>query len=115
MIYNKQEIYEALNEILPAWYEQVVDELELPCITYIESSNVDDNLTCETMGYSIQYYTIKLWGEDINELSQYATKVDKVMRSLGYKRTSANEVIGDSLICKQLIYKGLGFENNFGG
>ena len=115
MIYNKPQIYEALNTILPTYYEQFVEEIELPCITYIESGNIDDTITCETMGYSIQHYTIKIWGDSIDDLSQKAQEVDRVMRPLGYKRTSANELVNGSIICKILIYRGLGFENDFGG
>ena len=59
MIYNKPQIYEALNAILPTYYEQIVDaNTETPCITYMESGNYDDTVTCETMGYSNQTYTI---------------------------------------------------------
>lgn len=113
MIYNKQEVYDTLSTILPTYYEQIVDEIDLPCITYLESSNVDDTITCETMGYSIQYYTVKIWGNSVDDISQTAQVVDKKMRTLGYKRTSANELVNGSIICKVLVYKGLGFENNF--
>lgn len=114
MIYNKPQIYEALNAILPTYYEQFVDEeITLPYITYIESSNIDDTITCETMGYSIQYYQIKIWGNSVDELSQTAQDVDKTMRSLGYKRTARNELLVGPMICIVLTYKGLGFENNF--
>lgn len=114
MIYNKPQIYEALSAILPTYYEQFVDdEVKLPYITYFESSNIDDAVTCETMGYSLQYYSIKIWGNGVDELSQTAQSVDKTMRSLGYVRTSRNELMIGNMICIVLIYKGLGFENNF--
>lgn len=114
MIYNKPQIYEALNAILPTYYEQFVDEeVKLPYITYFESGNSDDTVTCETMGYSNQYYSIKIWGNSVEELSQTAQLVDKSMRSLGYKRTSRNELMIGTMICIVIIYKGLGFENNF--
>lgn len=114
MIYNKPQIYEALNAILPTYYEQFVDEeLNLPCITYLESSNVDDAVTCETMGYSLQYYTVKIWGNGVESISETALQVDKKMRSLGYKRTSRNELVNGTLLCIVLVYRGLGFENDF--
>lgn len=114
MIYNKPQIYEALNAILPTYYEQFVDEEpDLPYITYFESSNIDDTITCETMGYSIQYYTVKIWGNSVEMISQTAQEVDKVLRRLGYKRTSGNELPVGNMVCKVLVYRGLGFENNF--
>ena len=65
------------------------------------------------MGYSIQHYTIKIWGNSVETISQTAQEVDKEMRKLGYKRTSANELPVGDMVCKVLIYKGLGFENDF--
>ncbi len=87
--------------------------MELPCITYLESSNVDDTVTCETMGYSLQYYTVKIWGNSVEDLSETALQVDKTMRSLGYKRTSRNELVNGTILCIVLVYRGLGFENDF--
>ncbi len=111
MIYNKPQIYEALNAILPTYYEQIVDaNTETPCITYMESGNYDDTVTCETMGYSNQTYTIKVWGNGVIETSEASLLVDKTMRNLGYKRTSRNELVVGSMICVVLIYRGLGFE-----
>ena len=56
MIYNKPEIYEALNAILPTYYEQIVDaNTETPCITYVESGNYDDTEPVKQWVIAIKY------------------------------------------------------------
>lgn len=85
-------------------------EVVYPCITYRNDNDIQD-LTGDTLGYSNVYYTIKVWAHRISDLQIYAVKIDKVMRSLGFVRTSTNEVWADDLGQKLLRYRALGLES----
>jgi hypothetical protein len=83
-----------------------------PCISYMETNNyVSSN--GDTLGYSRITYQVKVWGNDIAELQQYAIEIDKVLRPLGFTRISARELYDNNstMIQKIMNYEALASEN----
>lgn len=112
MVDYSKEIVAALNTILPTHYEMTLHSgLATPCISWQERSNIDRE-SADTFGYSRISYTVKVWGDNIGELQQYAMEIDKVLRPLGFKRISSNELYSNqsSLIQKILAYEALAME-----
>lgn len=102
----------ALNTILPTHYEMRLHSgLATPCISYMERNNYDTD-TGETLGYSRLQYQIKVWGNDIADLQEYAQRIDSVLRPLGWKRTSSGELydINSTMIQKIMVYEALAQE-----
>ena len=113
MINYHASIVAALNKILPTHYEMVLHSgTATPCISYMELTNIDDAIG-DTRGYSRLQYQVKVWGSDIKELQQYALRVDKAMRALGFKRVGATELYDNasSLMQKILTYEALALED----
>ena len=113
MINYHKELVSALNTILPTHYEMTLHSgLETPCISYMETNNyVVDN--GDTMGYSRITYQVKVWGNNIGTLQNYALEIDRVLRPLGFKRIAAGELYDNnsSMIQKILSYEALGLED----
>ena len=113
MIDYHAELVAALKTVLPTHYElTLASGTKTPCISYQERNNADD-VTGDTIGYSRISYTVKVWGNDIKEIQGYVKQVDKVLRPIGFKRTSANELHdrNSSMIQKILTYECLALEN----
>ena len=113
MIDYHKTLASALNTVLPTHYEMTLHSgLETPCISYMEINNYDD-ATGDTLGYSRVSYQIKVWATDIALIQMYAAEVDKVVRPLGFKRTSSGELYDNnsSMIQKIMTYEGLALEN----
>ena len=111
MLSGKTDIVKELNKILPTYYELFCDSnTKLPCFTYIENIN-EDVVTGDTLGYSSIGYTIKLWANDVADIDRYSNEADIVMRKLGYRRKSSNELTVDNQIEKIMNYEALGLEN----
>ncbi len=110
MLNYKETLVAELNTILPTYYELFCDSsTETPCITYIENNNYS-LLEGDTMRYSRLSYILKIWGNDIGVLSQYAVLLDEKMRQLGFNRISANELVVDTQCQKIFIYEATGRE-----
>lgn len=108
---------EALETILPVHYElHLTSGTSTPCISYQERNNAVD-VDGNTIGYSRISYTVKVWGNNLNDLQQYALAIDKVLRPLGWKRISSNELydINSTMIQKILTYEALALEDYIGG
>ena len=100
-------LVEALKTILPTHYElKLSSGTKMPCISYQERSNAAEE-TGDTLGYSRISYTIKVWGNDLEQLNKYAQQIDNVLRPIGWKRTGANELHSyqSSTIQKILTYE----------
>lgn len=113
MIDFHSELVSALNSVLPTHYElALTSKTQTPCISYQERNNYDTD-TGDTLGYSIISYTVKVWGNDIAIIQNYAKEIDKVLRPLGFKRTSAQELhdTQSTMIQKILTYEALALEN----
>ena len=116
MVDYHKELVTALNTVLPTHYEMVLHSgLATPCISYMELNNAD-YMSGETLGYSRLSYQIKVWGNNIAELQQYALQVDRVLRPLGFTRVSSNELydMQSTMIQKILTYEALALEK-YGG
>lgn len=104
-----------LSTILPTYYEMNLsrDDCAIPCISYYERNNyVDAN--GDTLGYSRLSYYIKVWGNSIADLQQYAIQIDNKLRPIGFTRTSSGEVfdMNSAMIQKILVYDAL-FKEDF--
>lgn len=112
MINYHAELVKALNSVLPTHYEMTLTaNTQTPCISYMETNNyVSTN--GETLGYSMITYQVKVWGNKIADLQTYALEVDKVLRPLGFKRTSSNELYdrNSTMIQKILTYEAMALE-----
>lgn len=103
MIDFHDDIFSALNSVLPTHHElALVGKETTPCISYQERDNADTD-TGNTLGYSRISYTIKVWSTSIAELQQYALEIDRVLRPLGFKRVSSNELADRNSLMKQKI------------
>jgi hypothetical protein len=82
-----------------------------PCISYMETNNyVSTN--GDTLGYSVLQYQVKVWGNDIVALHNYAMEIDAVLRPLGFKRTSTGELYdrNSTMIQKIMTYEAMALE-----
>ena len=110
MVATKTEIREALNTVLPTFYELFVDSTtELPALTYNEIQNLDDRVG-DTLGYSRITYRIKLWASSVADIDLYSPQIDEVMRGLGFYRISSYETVRDLVICRSFEYRALAKE-----
>lgn len=113
MIDYHAELVKALNTVLPTHYEMTLTSgLKTPCISYMEANNyVSKN--GDTLGYSYISYQVKIWGNEISTIQKNAIKVDNVLRPLGFKRISTNELYDreSTMIQKIMIYEVLALEN----
>ena len=66
----------------------------------------------DTRGYSYISFTIKVWGNDIEEIQNYVLKIDKALRPMGFKRISAGELYdrNSTMIQKIMVYEALALE-----
>ena len=95
---------------LPVYYEMFVDSsTPIPCITYIETQN-DSLIEGDKLGYSTLSYQIKVWGNSVATLEEYAAVIDSKMRELGFIRSNANELWIDGLGQKILKYSAIAHE-----
>lgn len=107
MINYHKELVVALQKILPTYYEMVLKAgIDTPCISYMELNNYVE-AAGNTQGYSIITYQVKIWGNNIADLQNYALQVDNALRVLGFKRISSGELYDNQ---SAMIQKILTFE-----
>ncbi len=107
----------ALNTVLPTHYEMALTRgTQTPCISYMELSNSVRNQG-DTMEYSGISFQIKVWGNDIAVIQEYAKQVDEVLRPLGWVRRSSAELydVNSTMIQKVMTYEALALEIFNGG
>jgi hypothetical protein len=112
MIDYHSTLVKTLSNILPTHYELFLHSgLDTPCISYMETNNADD-VTGDTIGYSKIKYQIKVWGNDLAVIQNYAKKIDKALRTVGFKRISAGELHDNqsTMIQKIMTYECLALE-----
>lgn len=112
MIDYDVELVSALKTVLPTYYElALTSKVSTPCISYQERDNADTE-TGDTLGYSRISYTIKVWGNEIKVIKQYAKQIDAVLRPLGFKRISSNPLHDkqSTMIQQILTYECLALE-----
>lgn len=112
MIDYHKSLVAALNTVLPTHYElNLHNGLATPCISYQERNNAVEEQG-DTIGYSRLSYTIKVWGNDLAAIQENAIKIDAVLRPLGWRRTSAQELhdTQSTMIQKIMTYEALANE-----
>lgn len=95
---------------LKVYNENFVDsKTPVPCITY---RLYDNSVLVESnnLGYSNQVYHIKVWGKDMETLVQYSGQVDNIMRALGFKRITCNDLFVDGIGQRDMKYKAISLE-----
>ena len=113
MINYHSELVSALNNILPTHYEMALTQnTKTPCISYMETNNYMTNDYSSSLVYSRITYQIKIWSNSIEEIQNYISDVDDVMRALGFKRIASGELYDNNstMIQKILTYEALGRE-----
>lgn len=113
MIDYCKEVVSACNTVLPTHYElALTKDCKVPCISWQERNNYV-SANGDTLGYSVIIYTLKIWSNDIAEIMKYSLLLDNAMRSIGFKRTSSNELhdINSTMIQKIFTYEALASEN----
>lgn len=112
MIDYHKEIVATLQKILPTHYEmQLTSGASLPCISYMELSNVDST-TGETLGYSTLSFQVKVWAHSLQDIQNYAQQIDAAMRGLGFERVGSAELFNNqnTIMQKVLTYDALAIE-----
>ena len=113
MIDYHAQLVDALNGVLPTYYEMMLtSKTPTPCISYMETNNYTQH-TGDTLGYSVVSYQVKVWSEYIADIQKYSKQVDDVLRPLGFTRTASLE-LGDNqspMIQKIMTYQATGLEN----
>lgn len=113
MINYHETMVSTLNTILPTHYELFLHRgLATPCISYMETNNFSQQ-EGDTLGYSSIQYQIKVWGNKIEDLQNYALEIDAALRPLGWKRTSSRELYDreSTMIQKIMTYEATASEN----
>ena len=113
-MYNAHpELVTALKTIgLPVHYEMVLHSgLATPCISYMAISN-SVHMDGDTLGYSNLSYQVKICANDIAIIVQYSQMIDDVLRPLGWRRNSYNELydINSTMIQGILTYEAMASE-----
>lgn len=110
MIVENKEIQAALSTLLPTYYELFLDKsAAIPCISYIPNDNRVD-VQGDTMGYSYVSFKVKLWAKTVEDIETYSPQIDDIMREMGYVREQITELSADGVICRIMVYQGLGKE-----
>lgn len=106
------ELVSELSKILPTIHElALTSNTKAPCISWQERNNAINTLGT-TREYSNISFTVKVWGNDLEDINNYAISIDNAMRALGYKRISSGELYdtNSTMIQKILTYEALALE-----
>ena len=112
MVDYHKELVSALETVLPTHYEMALTaDTETPCISFQERNNYVST-SGNTLGYSRIIYTVKVWANKMADIQKYSLMIDDVLRPIGFKRTSANELydVNSTMIQKVLTYEALAYE-----
>lgn len=112
MIDYHKELVSALSTVLPTHYEMALtSKTKTPCISYMELNNYVSTQG-DTLGYSYITYQVKVWGNDLAQLQNYALQIDNVLRPLGWKRISSGELYDNqsTMIQKIMTYEAFASE-----
>lgn len=113
MIDYSKELVSALDTVLPTHYElTLTSKTETPCISWQERNNYV-SVNGDTLGYSFISFTVKVWANSVADIMRYAQEIDAVLRPLGFKRISSNELYdrNSTMIQKIMVYEAFGLEN----
>lgn len=107
MVNFHKEIVNTLKTILPTYYEMILHSgIKTPCISYMQMDN-PTTAKGDTLEYSSIQYQIKVWGDRLEDLQNYAQKIDNALRPLGWERRSCRELYDkeSTMIQKIMIYE----------
>lgn len=107
MIDYHSSLVTSLKTVLPTHYELTLTSgTATPCISYMEVNNYQ-YITGETLFFSVVQYRVKVWGNSIKDLQNYAQQIDEVLRPLGFVRISSGEIYDkeSTMIQKVLTYE----------
>lgn len=113
MINYHANLVDALKTVLPTHYEMALTaNTKTPCISYMEINNYASAIG-DTIGVSVIDYQVKVWGNSIKDLQDYATQIDSVLRPLGWRRISSGELYDNNstMIQKIMTYEATALEN----
>ena len=113
MINYHKNLVSALKTILPTHYELNLHAgLATPCISYMEVNNYSQE-TGDTLGYTSLEYQVKVWGNKLEDLQNYALQIDNKLRPLGFTRVSCRELYDNesAMIQKIMLYEAKALEN----
>ena len=112
MVNYHDKLVDALGTVLPTHYElTLTSKTATPCISYMELNNYTTH-TGDTRGYSRLSYQIKVWGNDLEEIQNYALQIDATLRPLGWRRMGSRELydINSTMIQKIMTYEAIALE-----
>jgi hypothetical protein len=112
MIDYHKNLVDALNTVLPTYYEMILKSgIATPCISYMELNNYT-TAHGDTLGYSSIAYQVKVWANSIEDLQYYALEIDNALRPLGWTRASCKELFDreSTMIQKIMIYEATALE-----
>ena len=112
MIDFSENMVSALETVLPTYHElALTSKSDVPCISWQERNNYV-YANGDTLGYSVLAFTVKVWARTPAEIMKYSLMVDAVLRPIGFKRTSSNELYdrNSTMIQKIMTYEALGQE-----
>ena len=112
MIDFSENMVSALETVLPTYHElALTSKSDVPCISWQERNNYV-YANGNTLGYSVLAFTVKVWARTPAEIMKYSLMVDAVLRPIGFKRTSSNELYdrNSTMIQKIMTYEALGQE-----
>jgi hypothetical protein len=88
---------------IPVFIFYPEDWSSLPCISYYESNNSEEE-SYETNEYCNISYQIDIWATKSSDCSTYALQVDSLMRTMGFKREFAADMFTDGTYHKTMRY-----------
>lgn len=111
MVDVRKIVFDALNELDEPVYNEhfLTNESEIPCISYRLSGDVQQE-TGEHLMYSRVNMSIKIWAKSLKDITEISNKVDKKMRSIGFTRTSTNELWINEICQYELRYNAKALE-----
>ena len=109
IIYHTNLVKHLSSLNIPVYFELFDEVKELPCITYMEISNVD-YLTGDTIAYSDLTFMIKIWGKTVAEVATISASVDELLKPFGFKREFSQDSTDNNLCVKIMRFNALGIE-----
>lgn len=106
MIDITPEVVQALDKVLPTSYEMFLDNQSqsLPCISYSMIENADQALGNDR-AWSRITYKIKIWCNEVSNITTYMLAVDDALATLGrFHRNGVQDIRYGDLICRIMDY-----------
>lgn len=102
-----------LNTVLPTYYEFFKQKAALPCISYLETSNIavaDGTHDGGSVRVGRVEFTVKLYTETVADQATYEAQIDTTMLGLGFTRTFSTEMVDGTQLIKVMKFTGTSIE-----